>query len=262
MWWNKEKSTMVELANSRSILGNTTQPDQRSDILPVAPESISPKLSTEAVFKSLALFAVALNGSLTVFGYMNLAGYLERFGITLSELDIDIPTLMFQGYLTLVNGVYGEANKYPLFGPAALCFVFVLIAGAIVFKLLPKHSPDKKFAISMFLGTLFLLSPTIPFLGAKYGMKLAAEDYSSQNGAWPKLGLQKTHTIKTNNGDISGAVLFSTKSYTIILVKNEVYKLSNDTNRIVRKITLSPREEPMEKFLLENQGTNSRTDHD
>ncbi|MBK5299718.1 MULTISPECIES: hypothetical protein [Gammaproteobacteria] len=232
MAFRKNKVLQVELKNPNINLVTPQENDQASS-------SIQNVLWTpELILKTIAFLTVAINGGLSILGYIHLAGYLDTFGVSLNELEIGLPTLLFNGYLSAMIAI----TDHHIFSAIALIITTTTLLSCGLFIVFRTKQWAKKF-ISHAMATLLVISiPLIPIFGITAGQRDAYRDYRLENGTPPIISLTNTTTINTkDNKTITGTKIFATIQYTLILQKNELYKILNKGNQIVSISKFTPK---------------------
>jgi hypothetical protein len=221
MSFRNNKVLQVELKNPTINLVTPQKTEESTDKKTWTPDLI---------LKILAFLTVASNGLLAILGYMHLAGYLDSFGMSLNELEIGLPTLLFSGYLSAMTGMM----DYHIFSVISGVITATTLASLGFFLIFRTKQWAHKF-ISQVTGIIFFISiPLLPIFGIIAGQNSAQVDYNKENQNLKISQLSGTITVNTKDSrTISGTKIFATTQYTLILQKNELYKILNKGNQIV-----------------------------
>lgn len=247
MRWRREKTVRVELVNPEVRLKAEQLSESKPEAHQAEQQALAEIASKEFVLKLTAFLSVAVQGLLVIYGYSALVGNYEFFGIKMSELEVGLPTLMFQGYLLILTDTITPASENPSLGTFLVALflglTFAVIAALIVWWAKPAHRKvDISGAVIVFASLLLILF-FVPALGALRGQGLAAQDLI-QSGLPPstsKAPPNLTHVITTDQGEKSGVLITATTKYTFLRVDTEVLKIDNDGNKVVRVTKISPR---------------------
>lgn len=228
MFFRSNKVLQVELKNPTINLVTPQENDQ-----PASETAWTPEL----VLKTLTFLTVVINGVLSILGYMHLAGYLDSFGISLNELEIGLPTLLFNGYLSAMTGMM----DYHIFSVIAAAITTTTLVSFGLFIVFRTKQWAQKF-ISQAMAMLLVISiPLIPIFGITAGQHDAYRDYKTENGTLNISSLASKIAINTkDNKTITGTKVFATTQYTLILQKDELYKILNKGNQVVSISKFTP----------------------
>lgn len=232
MLWGREKTVRVELVNPQIRLQAENTPP------PVpSPAAVDAGLRTDTdfAFKLIGSGAIVLQSALLIHGYSVLAGQYDAFGIAINELEIGLPSLMFNGYVFLLTDLYKTANRVPLFGPGALLLVFILLAAAFVWPIMRAAKRDRKVGTSVLLGFALFFVFSLPMLGVLKGSSLAQALLQQATGIKSSSLPRVEHLITTDQGEQKrGTIIVASEKYTFLLIGTEVLKIDNDGNKVVR----------------------------
>lgn len=243
MRWRREKTVRVELVNPEVRLKAEQLPESQPEAHQAEQQALAEIASKEFALKLTAFLSVAVQGLLVIYGYSALAGNYEVFGISMSELEVGLPTLMFQGYLLILTDIVVLPSENLTLGAVLVALVFALIAALVVWCVKPAHRKVDLSGAAIVFGCILFILFFLPALGALRGQGLAVKDLSqaglrpSTTKALPHL----THVITTDQGEKSGVLITATTKYTFLLVDTEVLKIDNDGNKVVRVTKISPR---------------------
>ncbi len=247
MRWRREKTVRVELVNPEVRLKAEQLSESKPEAHQAEQQALAEIASKEFVLKLTAFLSVAVQGLLVIYGYSALAGNHEVFGISMSELEVGLPTLMFQGYLLILKDTIALASENSPLGNFLVALIFVLIftgiAALIVWWAKPAHRKVDISGAAIVFGSILFILFFLPALGALRGQGIAVKDLSqaglrsSTTKALPHL----THVITTDQGEKSGVLITATTKYTFLRVDTEVLKIDNDGNKVVRVTKISPR---------------------
>lgn len=234
MFRKKHKAIRVELVNP--ILAVHADKSTDAEARPEQSSSSSPDFA----LKLLGFAAVVLHGALAVYGYSLLVGYYDQFGISPSELELGLPTLLLYGYVYLFSSTMSAANSVPLLGPGALAFAFIGIAAWFVWQVKRNASTEEKLGLSALFGFVLFMAFFAPILGVKKGLRLGLDDYAKQSGIKTDKDLLIEHTIETDKGmEIKGYIIVATRQHTFMLEGSTVFKIDNSKNRVMRTTALT-----------------------
>ena len=241
LFWQKYPKEMNKVV--RIEITNTTLPIDLS----VGPAVEKLELKTPdygLAIKLAAIIGVTLNSLLAVMGYVDFTGKLETLGISTNEIDLSVPTLLFQGYIKLVLDPFSSAARLFPWGAIALTFVPTIIFYFPISKLVKKRSGTDKLMLAMIM-TLFAISILIiPTAGWKKGIESAFTTFEKQNDMHKQeiRDLDTEVSIKTNDDKIiSGYTVFASTLYTYVLQGAELFKIANRDNHIVSVTKITPK---------------------
>lgn len=235
MLWGRDKTVRVELVNPQIRLQAENTPPPVSS--PAAVD-VGLRTDTDFAFKLIGSGAIVLQSALLIHGYSVLAGQYDAFGIAINELEIGLPSLMFNGYVFLLTDLYKTANRVPLFGPGALLLVFILLAAAFVWPIMRAAKRDRKVGTSVLLGFALFFVFSLPILGVLKGSSLAQELIQQAAGIKSSSLPRVEHLITTDQGEKRGTIIVASEKYTFLLSGTEVLKIDNDGNKVVRMTRL------------------------
>lgn len=157
----------------------------------------------------------------------------------MTELEISLPSLLLYGYL-YTHGLLNVGNKYILL----LINVVVMLVGVFpLYKYLshanPRMTDNTRLLASVgivaFVLLAFITGPAYVFKeGASLANKHLPELAPLNHGV-----LYRTHAVETDNGTIRGVLITADQRYTYLQSGRTVYKISNDSQKVVRTITLT-----------------------
>lgn len=249
---NKDKVVQVRIVNPSPCFKSAP-----AELVP--PPAAAPSITTldyELGLKLAAITAVLLNSLLAMMGYVDFIGHLETLGISTNEIDLGLPTLLFQGYLSVVLGTLSSSANHLLVSLPALILIpimFFYLPVSIFFK---NREGALKIILCLMIFLGLMLVSMLPLLGLVNGEDSAYSTFESQNKTISKstIGELTTQaTIVTKEGPkIKGDTVFASTLYTYVLQGPELYKIANRDNHIVSvtKITAvlkskpTPSEEP------------------
>jgi hypothetical protein len=235
VFWRRDKKVTVELLTPVNF--NLSIPPSK---IVDHDEPRAKEVDTELTFKLLTYFVVAVQASLIIYGYLELAAYYEQFGILTSELELGIPTLLLYGYSYSFSSLMGTVDRVPLLGPFIPGLVFVGIAFSFAYVLM--HRLAKVGAIlerGTWGGMLLFLLFAAPALGVWHGVERGRGDIQADTEIPTHFGVGKEHSVLTDRGEsLSGRLVVADVKSTFLLVGNSVYKLDNTSNRVVRTVQL------------------------
>lgn len=237
--WNREKIVQVRITNDTFAF---TTPAAVAHEPPT--QSESKPLNYELGLKLAALIALVLNSLLAIIGYVDFTGKLETLGISTNEIDLGLPTLLFQGYLAIVlDGYTYIASHFP-WGILGLTFIPSLFLYFPVSRLLKSRSRIDSWVFCLLLTFGLVIISIIPTIGLKRGIDSAFSTFEKENpldrGNTIK-GLRAETAIQTKEGPkISGDTVFASTLYTYVLQRAELYKIANRDNHIVSVTVIHP----------------------
>lgn len=233
---NENKVLLVKITNDALPFGS---PVMETSAKPAQPE---PKINFEFSLKLAAVIVGLLNGVLAIMGYVDLTGRLDSFGISPNEIDLGLPSLLFQGYRSGVLAAYQYAVDH--FGG----MLAVLIVPAVVFylvlsRLLESHRWEKNFVTCLMLALGLMVVSIAPHGGLRQGQESAYSAFKKQNevdGRYRITGLSTETTMVTKEGPtITGETIFASTLYTYVLQGPKLYKIANRDNHIVSVSNIS-----------------------
>lgn len=244
MFWRREQTVRVELVNPE-IRVKAECPS--APTAPTAAVEPSTRVDTDFAFKLASLSAVVLQAVLLIHGYSVLAGQYDLFGIDINELEIGLPTLIFNGYVSLLTDLYGAASRTRIVGPALLLGGFVLLAAIFVWPVMKAARSNSKLTASALLGFTLFIVFSLPMFGVIKGQKNALNDFKKQSGINSATSVQTEHSITTDQGEEKrGMIIVASAKYTFMLSGTDVFKIDNDGNKVVRVTRLSAKSDPAE----------------
>lgn len=177
------------------------------------------------------------NSILAGVGYLYLAGYLGRNGIDMSELEINLPSLLLNGYAFVLSSL--NIGSKPLL--LAINVTIMLIGAFPLYRLLarthPKMNDNSRVLASVGLFAFLLVAfVTGPAYVLNSGVSLANKELSAITSFKPETA-RKTHSVETDIGTISGTLVTAGQRYAYLRSGNVVYKIANDSQKVVRVIT-------------------------
>lgn len=245
MFWRREKTVRVELVNPEIRLQADHRPEQKSEAPRAELSAPTRNESMDLFVKLVALASVAIQSALAIYGYSLLTGNYEAFGISMSELEVGMPTLLFHGYLFIFMDTYIPVAQIPIVGKWITALLFILIASLVVWQVKRTSSIEDKFSATSILAFVLVVVVSLPMFGLIRGQSIALEDIG-HTGLPASLGqLSKTHVIPTDQGEKQGMVVAATTKYTFLLTGTKVLKIDNDGNKIVRVTKLSAKSDPV-----------------
>lgn len=231
MFRKKHKTIRVELVKPMFAVHA-----DKSTAAAAKPEQSS---SPDFALKLLGFAAVMLHGALAVYGYSLLVGYYDQFGISTSELEISLPTLLLHGYIYLFSSTMSAANSVPLVGPGLLVFAFIGIAAWFVWQVRRGAGIEAKLGLAALSGFVLFMASFMPILGVMKGWSLGLEDYTKHSGIKTDEHLVIEHTIDTDKSkEIKGFIIVATRQHTFVLEGSTVFKIDNSKNRVMRTTAL------------------------
>jgi hypothetical protein len=202
------------------------------------------RFNYEFALKVAAVIAVIVNSMLAIMGYVDFTGQLETLGISTNEIDLGLPTLLFQGYLAVVLAVYVKAADWFPWGALALTFIPTIIFYYSIAKLFAFRNRTDKGAFSFLMTLGLVMVSIIPTVGLQSGQKSAYSTFEKQNptDASQRIsGLKTVMTITTKEGTkVTGDTVFASTLYTYVLQGPDLYKIANRDNHIVSVTKINP----------------------
>ncbi|AQZ96545.1 hypothetical protein ACFSB1_10660 [Halopseudomonas phragmitis] len=207
------------------------------------PEATEPPASPKngELLGTITKVVIATNGLLAGAGYLFLAGYLGKVGIEISELEIGLPSLLLNGYIFAIEAfLHGSKNILWL-----KLIVLFLIVALCIYWVITHNFPNK---ISKELGAVLTIAsaPTVALVfllapiwilsigeGSAFNKEITEMGLSSQKSA------NKTQVISTPDGHLSGQLVIADQRYTYLRSGNVIYKIANDSQKVVRAITFT-----------------------
>jgi hypothetical protein len=220
-----------------------------------APENQAPTLGGLAGLLSKAV--LVLNALLAGSGYLFLAGYLAKVGINISELDLDLPSLLFYGYTFTIKAL-GAASFLVLMAVVAIPMTIVIwLAYPWVQRALPQSNARWHERISIIVsGVLTLAMLVAPGLIMQYGGSQAIKNELGKMPFASTDGLNIKHTVITPTGHITGTQVIADLKHTYIRADNKVYKIASDTQQVVRIIEVT---EPGSQYPTDSPNSTEQT---
>ncbi|MAC99659.1 MAG: hypothetical protein CMK76_07240 [Pseudomonadales bacterium] len=192
-------------------------------------------------FKWFPALALLINGLLAGTGYLFITGFLAKVGIDVAELEISLPSLLLYGYIFTLDALSESARPVLLAVTGGLAALFTWFFYTAFKGAYPKQNDWIRKTISATLGAisavLLLIGPAWIFnAGGAKAMRseLTKIDISTTLGQ-----LTRTHSINTPDGPIEGSLVIADQRYTYIRAGNAVYKIANDSQKVVRAITFT-----------------------
>lgn len=189
------------------------------------------------LFGSVPKLALFLNGLLAGAGYLFISGYLGKLGIEVAELEIGLPSLLLYGYIFSIDTL-----NYA--GKAVLTCVTFMVTGLLIWLFnraladaYPSLNKQVRGLISTPLGAVLalviLVGPGVTFNSG--GDTAIRNELTDMALGQPKSAL-RTHIIETPEGKIKGTLVIADQRYTYLRAENIIYKISNDTQKVIRTI--------------------------
>ena len=236
---SKDKVIQVKIVNDPLT---TSSPVPLSSAPEVKAEET--RINYELALKLAAAIAVIVNSLLAMMGYVDFTGKLETLGISTNEIDLGLPTLLFQGYVAVVLAAYIKASAWFPWGALVLTLIATLIFYYPVSKLLATQSWLEKGIFSLLLTLALDGISIIPTLGLQSGLDSAYSTFEKQNPVGQNQsiqGLETTMTINTKEGVVvTGETVFASALYTYVLQGAKLYKIANRDNHIVSMTKINP----------------------
>lgn len=236
--WNKERVIQVRITNDTLML---TSPTAAAET-PIQPDA-NP-LNYELGLKLAALVALILNSLLAIIGYVDFTGQLETLGISTNEIDLGLPTLLFQGYLAIVLDGYTFIAAHLIWGTLGVTFIPAMLLYFPVSKLFKSQSPIDNVMFCLLLTLALVVISIIPTIGLKRGIDSAYSTFREENAIEASsriLRLGTKSTILTKEGaKVSGHTVFASTLYTYVLQGAELFKIANRDNHVVSVTTIHP----------------------
>ncbi|MEO1828825.1 MAG: hypothetical protein ABGX82_08400 [Pseudomonas sp.] len=211
---------------------------EKTNTPPQAPENPAPTLGDLAglVSKTVLVVNVLLAGS----GYLFLAGYLAKVGINISELELDLPSLLFYGYTFTIKAL-GAASFLVLMAVVAIPMVIVMwLTYPWVQRALPRSDVKWQQWISIIVSAVLTLAILlVPGYILQYGGDQAIKGELGKMPFASTDGLKLQHTVITPTGKITGTQVIADLKHTYIRADNKVYKIASDTLQVVRIIEVT-----------------------
>lgn len=189
-------------------------------------------------FTAVATFVgVISNGIISGIGYFDIAGYLSRYGINISEANLPFSSYLFYGYIYILD----HWNKVSSAGWWAV-FVLVLLVFSGMWLLLKKFYPvistSNIVLLAYFLATVLCLTPALPIATAySYGQASASRELRSDFKSFGLRSSTVTRVYYLENGDkLVGWSLFSAPEYAWIVVDDSVYKYNYSQRAVVVRL--------------------------
>ncbi|MCC4261080.1 hypothetical protein LL270_10485 [Pseudomonas aestusnigri] len=179
------------------------------------------------------------NSVLAGVGYLHIAGYLSKHGIQMSELEINLPSLLLNGYIYIWS--FLSIGSKPVL--LAINIVIMLVGAFPLYRLLARTNPkmndySRRMASVGLVAFVLLAFVTGPAYVLSSGISLANKELSDI-APLEQVKTRKTHTVETESGTISGFLVRADQHYTYLRSGNVVYKIANDSQSVVRTITLT-----------------------
>lgn len=199
----------------------------------------TPSLSSAIDFVGNTAKLLLLGNSILLgAGYLYLAGYLSKYGIQMSELEVNLPSLLLHGYV-FIWSLLNIGSKPILL---AVNVVILLIGALPLYRLLvrthPQMTTDSRRLASVGVVAFFLVAfVTGPPYVLKSGVSLAYKELSDIAFFDPETA-SRAHAVETQSGTIRGSLITAGQQYTYLRSGNVVYKIANDSQSVVRTITL------------------------
>lgn len=207
------------------------------------PEATEPPASPNngELLGSVTKIVIATNGLLAGAGYLFLAGYLSKVGIEISELEVGLPSLLLSGYIFAIETLLlGDKDILWL----KLLVLFLIVALCLYWVITHKF-PNK---ISKELGAVLTVAsaPTValvlllvPAWILSIGEDSAFNREITEMGLSSQKSANKTQVISTPDGHLSGELVIADQRYTYLRSGNVIYKIANDSQKVVRAITFT-----------------------
>lgn len=229
-------------------------PKRAVKTLPQADQNNEPKQLT-SLLGFFPKAALALNGLLAGAGYLFLSGYLSKLGINISELEIGLPSLLFYGYSFVIEALI-NASFLVMVGTLSiptLAVMFTLIP--VMERALPKWRSNLREVTAVVASTVMtvtiLLGPALIF---NSGSANATRSELRKMGITSPDSTDESHIVATPTGKIEGTLIIADQRYTYLRANNTIYKISNDTQKVIRTIEFkSPAPEASEEKHVENK---------
>lgn len=227
---NENKVLLVKITNDTLPVGSSVI---ETGAKPAQPE---PRLNFEFSLKLAAIIVGLLNGLLAIMGYVDFTGRLDSFGISPNEIELGLPSLLFQGYRSGVLSAYQYAADN-FGGMLAVLVIPAAIFYLLLSRLLKHRRWEETGLICLALALALLVVAIAPHEGLRRGQESAYSAFKKQNevsGRYRITGLSTETTIVTKEGPtIVGETIFASTLYTYILQGPKLFKIANRDNHIV-----------------------------
>jgi hypothetical protein len=236
VFWKRDNKIQVEILNPISI----SSPSSSSQQIDAKTTSIVREVDKEFAFKLLTYFAIVLQAGLLAYGYLELSAYYEQFGIGTTELELGTPTILVYGYSYAFSSIMGLVYLIPFIGALIPGLMFISVALTFVYLVMNRVSKTGEIVEKGTWGGMLLLFVFIaPALGVHHGIERAREDIKADSGIDVSNGIRREHSIVTDKGEkITGRLVVADTKSSFLLVKDTVYKVDNQTNRVMRQTML------------------------
>ena len=169
-----------------------------------------------------------------------MAGYLARLGISISELELSLPSLLFYGYSFTLEALTSGPRIWLMGATMVLMLAVMLLAHPVLARVYPDQTSTNRLgyntAGSAVITLALLLLPAFVF--NKGVAKADRADLSKMELSEPSAAIQ-SHQATSPDGSVSGVLIIADQRYTYLRSGNVVYKIANDSQKVVRAITFN-----------------------
>lgn len=230
MFWKKASKTLrVEVVNlpSGGPLATVTASK---------PETQPTFISFDSWLKLCVMLVAVTNCCLLVAGYMRHLGVMEAYGIQRTEISLSVSDLLATGYALIL--------KPATSGMLASCVVgggLTVVSAILVWAAIKEGTSNQRGFLSWCIASVFVVALYAPLAAYILGKDVAFEAIA------PALkvksdqikSLEKSVEIPTNDGPLAGELILATPDFVFLRVDTTIYKITADTNVVVRKTVLS-----------------------
>ncbi|PCC99980.1 hypothetical protein [Halopseudomonas pelagia] len=188
-----------------------------------------------------------INGLLTGAGYLFLAGYLSKLGIEMGELEISLPTLLLHGYVFLLESMMKGSVWVVNIAIPIVSLVVAFLFYPPYQSMYPAWSITERIwgatCVALPLTMLLVMGPSWTIIA---GSEKAEKNTLVSLGISQPDDLLREHTVATEDGNITGTLVIADKGFIYLRSDNSIYKISNTTGQVARRIDFSSSESATE----------------
>lgn len=189
-------------------------------------------------FTAVATFiGVILNGIISGIGYLDIAGYLGRYSINISEASLPFSSYLFYGYIYILDywNYVSSAGWLAVFALVSLLFSSIWF---LLKKYYPVSSTSNIVLLAYLFASILCLMPAFPIITAyHHGQATASRELRSDFKSFGLISSEVKKEYYLESGDkLVGWSLFSAPEYSWVVVGDSIYKYSNSQRAILVRI--------------------------
>lgn len=186
-------------------------------------------------FTAVATFiGVILNGIISGIGYLDIAGYLSRYSVNISEAGLPFSSYLFYGYIYILDywNYVSSAGWWAVFALVSLLFSSIWF---LLRRYYPVSSTSNIVLLAYLFASVLCLIPALPITTAyHHGQASASRELRSDFNTFGLISSTVRKAYYLENGEkLVGWSLFSAPDYSWVVVNDSVYKYSNSQRAIL-----------------------------